>query len=293
VLSRHQQLFRYSRQRLAGPVCGAIAWPIPASCADPEMVESRMMEDGSARKRRQGVRKARYFHPSCEHLPALLFRSLGERLAQRSGRKARCSHPFRGRHYRGIPISDRRSIASWKTTGTTGESSLELPPAIKRAGIDVRQFANRTGNVEEKASLETFDFLASGTSAGRMDWGDSQCGARPSASACEPRPKVKQQTSLKRMHDPRAPLVLGLSRTYKLLSTTTLVPGKTLPPGSVWGSGACASWWVLFDAVVRNSDLVDAHSHFGSTVGYLHPTCSIPFPTLAFAALSAIRNRMR
>src|SRR5450631_2410807 len=63
-----------------------------------------------------------------EHLSALLFRSLGERLAQEVGARREGSHPLRGRHYRGIPISDRCRSLPGKLTGTTGKVWTGTPP---------------------------------------------------------------------------------------------------------------------------------------------------------------------
>jgi RNA-directed DNA polymerase len=104
-----------------------VAGPHPA--ADPEMVESR--SDGGRQvvgsEDRESARFGDFTAPG-EHLPALLFRSLGERLAQEVGARRGGGHPLRGRHDRGIPISDRRRSLPGKLTGTTGKVRTGTPP---------------------------------------------------------------------------------------------------------------------------------------------------------------------
>src|SRR2546430_2200088 len=62
----------------------------------------------------------RTFSAAREYLPALRFRSLGERVAQEVGTRRGGGHPLRGRYHLGIPTPSGRGSILGELTGTTG-----------------------------------------------------------------------------------------------------------------------------------------------------------------------------
>jgi hypothetical protein len=68
---------------------------------------------------------------------------------------------------------------------------------------------------------------------------------------------------------------------------------ETLRVWGCFGIGCLCSGGVLFDAVARNIGSRGRALSLWLSVGYLHPTCSIPFPTLASPPPIYDKNRMR
>src|SRR5882762_3806491 len=95
-----------------------------------------------------------------EYLPALHFRSLGERLAPEVCARRSGGRPLRGRCHLGSSIR-RTQIASWRTYESGWESSGWNYTQIRRAGSSSADLLNRTGNVEEKRSPTRSIFSAS------------------------------------------------------------------------------------------------------------------------------------
>jgi hypothetical protein len=75
--------------------------------------------------------------------------------------------------------------AMWKL-GWFLRDFLYDPELLAHEQVDEKALPGLRGVVKISHTVINGISLASRTSAGRMDWGDSQCGARPSASACEP-----------------------------------------------------------------------------------------------------------
>src|SRR6266851_3842848 len=76
-------------------------------------------------------------------------------------------------------------IVSWRTYGNDWESLDWSCIQKRRAGSSSGGLPKRTGDVEEKTNPRRSISWASNISVGRTGSGDSQCDARPSASACE------------------------------------------------------------------------------------------------------------
>src|SRR6516164_5781831 len=77
-----------------------------------------------------------------KYLPALQFRSLGERLAQEvCARRGDCT-PLRGRYHLGISIPDGRRTLPGESTGTVGKVWTGTP-SRKDAPDRVRQVCRR------------------------------------------------------------------------------------------------------------------------------------------------------
>jgi hypothetical protein len=91
------------------------------------------------------------FAASREHLPALCFRSMGERLAHEMGARRSGSRPLSGRHHLRIPTPNRSRSFSGELSGTTGKVDWNYT-LTRRAGLSSGGLPNKTGNEEEKAS---------------------------------------------------------------------------------------------------------------------------------------------
>jgi hypothetical protein len=89
--------------------------------ADPEMAQ-RGGDGGRQMVGHEDRQSARFgdFTASREYLPALRFRSLGERVAQEVGTRRGGGHPLRGRYHLGIPTPSGRGSILEELTGTTG-----------------------------------------------------------------------------------------------------------------------------------------------------------------------------
>src|SRR5580704_4813478 len=146
-------VFRQPRQELADQVRGASRRRPPHPAVDPEMAQ-RWGDGGRRMVEHEDRESARFgdFTASREHLPALCFRSMGERLAHEMGARRSGSRPLRGRHHLRIPTPSRGRSFSGKTFGNDWESLDWNYTLTRRAGLSSGGLPNKTGNEEEKAS---------------------------------------------------------------------------------------------------------------------------------------------
>jgi len=183
-------------------------------------------------------------------------------------------------------------IVSWRTYGNDWESLDWSCIQKRRAGSSSGGLPKRTGDVEEKTNPRRSISWASNISVGRTGSGDSQCDARPSASACE-RTATDQAGAPQAHARSRAPnwrmAQIGRAGLLQLLCGARKPQKASRCSGTdCWDCGGAH-----FAAGANSIDSPGPARLRWANDGFLNRECSIPIPLIASPPVIRDKNRMR